>query len=140
MTGKTLITGAAGFIGSHLSERVHGDELLLVDDLSSGKLENIAHLLDDRCRFVNDRIGHALEDDPSLFDGVTRVFHLAAAVGVRRAVDDPLGTIRTNVAETDVVLEHAARTGAAVLMTSSAFGSIFVGASCPAAATRAASA
>ena len=119
MTGKTLITGAAGFIGSHLSERVHGDELLLVDDLSSGQFENIAHLLDDRCRFVHDRIGHALEDDPSLFDGVTRVFHLAAAVGVRRAVDDPLGTIRTNVTETDAVLEHAARTGAAVLITSS---------------------
>jgi UDP-glucose 4-epimerase len=121
VTGKTLITGAAGFIGSHLSERVRaaGGELLLIDDLSSGQMPNIAHLLDDRCRFVHDRVGRALEADPSLFDGVGRVFHLAAAVGVRRAIDDPLGTIHTNVTETDAVLEHAARAGAAVLVTSS---------------------
>lgn len=119
-TTKTIITGGAGFIGSHLAERLldAGQELILVDNFSTGRRSNIEHLLGDRCRVVEANAADALSDS-SLLDGVKRVFHLAAAVGVKLVVDDPAAMIRNNIDETDVVLRAAAKAGASVLITSS---------------------
>ena len=120
MPDVTLITGGAGFIGSHLAERLaaDGQRLLLVDDLSTGSRANVEPLLGADCRFVEASAGEAAADR-SLMRNVTRVFHLAAAVGVRLVVDDPAGMIRNNVDETDTVLRAAGEAGASVLITSS---------------------
>ncbi|MEO0515000.1 MAG: NAD-dependent epimerase/dehydratase family protein [Planctomycetota bacterium] len=119
-TPQTIITGGAGFIGSHLAERLldAGHRLILVDNLSTGRRSNIEHLLGDRCQLIEATAADALAD-PALLDGVKRVFHLAAAVGVKLVVDDPAAMIRNNIDETDVVLRAAAKAGAAVLITSS---------------------
>lgn len=120
MEPRTIITGGAGFIGSHLAERLAaaGHRLTLIDNLSTGRRENVAHLLGDRCELIEAEAGAVLTD-PEAMAGATRVFHLAAAVGVKLVVDDPAAMIRTNIDETDVVLRAAARAGAAVLVTSS---------------------
>ncbi len=120
MEPVTIITGGAGFIGSHLAERLlaAGQRLLLVDDLSTGREANVRHLLGDRCRLVQSRASDALRDK-ALMRGVDRVFHLAAAVGVRLVVDDPAAMIRNNIDETDAALRAAADAGASVLITSS---------------------
>lgn len=119
-TTKTIITGGAGFIGSHLAERLldAGQELILVDNFSTGRRSNIEHLIGDRCRVIEATAADALSD-VALLDGVKRVFHLAAAVGVKLVVDDPAAMIRNNIDETDVVLRAAAKAGASVLITSS---------------------
>ncbi|MEO1235378.1 MAG: NAD-dependent epimerase/dehydratase family protein [Planctomycetota bacterium] len=120
MEPRTVITGGAGFIGSHLAERLAaaGHRLTLVDDLSTGRRSNVEHLLGDRCELVEARAAEAVSR-PGFMDGVTRVFHLAAAVGVRLVVDDPAAMIRNNIDETDAVLRAAADAEAAVLLTSS---------------------
>lgn len=120
MEPTTIITGGAGFIGSHLAERLAsaGQKLILVDNLSTGRRSNIEHLLGDRCCLVEAPAAEAMRD-PALLRGVTRVFHLAAAVGVKLVVDDPAAMIRNNIDETDVVLRAAERIGASVLITSS---------------------
>lgn len=116
----TIITGGAGFIGSHLAERLAaaGQKLILVDNLSTGQRSNVEHLLGPRCTLVQAQAAEALTD-PALLRGVTRIFHLAAAVGVKLVVDDPAAMIRNNIDETDVVLRAAQRIGATVLITSS---------------------
>jgi UDP-glucose 4-epimerase len=117
----TIITGGAGFIGSHLAERLvaAGRRVVLVDDLSTGRRENVQRLLDgERCRLIEGKAARVLAD-PKTLDGVTHVFHLAAAVGVKLVVDNPAAMIRNNIDETDVVLRAAAGVGAAVLITSS---------------------
>lgn len=120
MPTKTLITGGAGFIGSHLAERLkaQGRQLILVDNLATGRRQNVEHLLDDRCRLVETTAGHAVQDR-ALMQGVREVYHLAAAVGVKLVVDDPAGMIRTNIDETHRVLEAAVEHDAAVLIASS---------------------
>ncbi|MEL7088286.1 MAG: NAD-dependent epimerase/dehydratase family protein [Planctomycetota bacterium] len=120
MEPRTIITGGAGFIGSHLAERLAeaGQRLTLIDNLSTGRRENIAPLLGDRCELIEARAGDVLAD-PSAMANVTRVFHLAAAVGVKLVVDDPAAMIRNNIDETDIVLRAAAKANAAVLITSS---------------------
>jgi UDP-glucose 4-epimerase len=106
---KALITGGAGFIGSHLAERLLGDdhEVVVIDDLSTGSIENIAHLKSDkRFSYVIDTV----TNEPllaELIDRVDVVFHLAAAVGVKLIVEQPVHTIETNVHGTEVVLKHA---------------------------------
>jgi UDP-glucose 4-epimerase len=106
---KALITGGAGFIGSHLAERLLqcGHEVGVIDNLSTGSIENISHLKSDsRFSYVIDTI-----DNESLLaewiDGSDVVFHLAAAVGVKLIVERPVHTIETNVHGTEVVLKHA---------------------------------
>lgn len=120
MTGKAIITGGAGFIGSHLATllKSQGVELILVDNLSTGRRENIAGLLDDRCRFIHADACEALADD-GLWAGVGQVYHLAAAVGVQRVLDDPAAMVHNNVEQTAGVLQAAKRAGASVLIASS---------------------
>lgn len=106
-----LITGGAGFIGSHLAERLleRGDQVMLMDNLSTGSMENIRHLK----KF--DRMHYFLEplDNRQLLaelvDESDVIFHLAAAVGVKLIVESPVRTIETNVNGTQMVLEAACR-------------------------------
>ena len=106
---KTLITGGAGFIGSHLAERLltDGHEVQVLDNLSTGSIDNISHLKG--TKGFTYRID-SVTNEPLLaemIDGSDVIFHLAAAVGVLLIVDQPVHTIETNVHGTEVVLEHA---------------------------------
>ena len=106
---KAFITGGAGFIGSHLAERLldGGHEVIVLDNLSTGSIDNIAHL--------KGRPGFSYTIDSvtnesllaELLDRSDVVFHLAAAVGVKLIVEQPVHTIETNVHGTEVVLKHA---------------------------------
>jgi len=106
---KALITGGAGFIGSHLAERLleDGHEVIVLDNLSTGSIDNIWHL--------KGRTGFSYTIDSvtnesllaELIDRSDVVFHLAAAVGVKLIVEQPVHTIETNVHGTEVVLKHA---------------------------------
>jgi UDP-glucose 4-epimerase len=108
---KAFLTGGAGFIGSHLAERLLalGHEVLILDNLSTGSIENIAHLKGSpRFSYVIDSVNN----EPLLAEMIDRcdvVFHLAAAVGVKLIVEQPVHTIETNVHGTEVVLKHAAK-------------------------------
>ena len=117
---RYLITGGAGFIGSHLATRLidRGDEVLVLDDLSTGSMDNIAHLVDGPG--FTYRIGSAL-DVPLVAECVDRcdvVIHLAAAVGVRLIVERPVHTIETNVKASEVVLAAAAKKQKLVVIAS----------------------
>jgi UDP-glucose 4-epimerase len=106
-----LITGGAGFLGSHLADRLleRGDEVLLMDNLSTGSMENIRHLK------KYDRMHYFLEPLENrqllaeLVDEADIIFHLAAAVGVKLIVESPVRTIETNVNGMQMVLEAACR-------------------------------
>ncbi len=116
-----LITGGAGFIGSHLAELLiaGGHRVTIVDDLSTGRKENLAALAGrPGFAFVRDSI----ENEPTvnlLMSQCDAVFHLASAVGVQLIVDQPVRTIQTTIHGTEVVLEAAHRFGRPVLITSS---------------------
>ena len=115
-----LITGGAGFIGSHLCELlVHkGHRVVAIDDLSTGRLENIRHLLPlPSFQFVREKINNALVLDRLTSEADT-VIHLAAAVGVKLIVEDPVHTIQTNIMGTEAVLTTANRYGCKVLLAS----------------------
>src|ERR1700752_1048934 len=106
---RALITGGAGFIGSHLSEALlaQGHEVLVLDNLSTGSFENIAHL---KGRAGFEYFIDSVENEPLLAELIDRrdvVFHSAAAVGVKLIVEQPVYTIETNVHGTEVVLKHA---------------------------------
>ena len=118
---RFLITGGAGFIGSHLAERIveRGDEVAVLDDLTTGSMDNIEHLVGNPA--FRYQIGSA-RDAPLVGEMVDRAdvtVHLAAAVGVRLVVERPVHTIVTNVEATQVVLNAAARKGKPVLLASS---------------------
>jgi UDP-glucose 4-epimerase len=117
---NVLITGGAGFIGSHLAERLleTGCEVTLVDDLSTGSLENIAHLLDrPGVRFVRETVRNEVSMTP-LVDRADRIYHLAAAVGVQLIVDRPVHTIETNIHGSEVVLNLANKFRRRILVAS----------------------
>jgi UDP-glucose 4-epimerase len=106
---RALITGGAGFIGSHLSESLlaEGHQVLVLDNLSTGSIDNIAHL---KGRPGFEYFIDSVNNEPLLAELVDRsdvVFHLAAAVGVKLIVEQPVYTIETNVHGTEVVLKHA---------------------------------
>lgn len=108
---RYLITGGAGFIGSHLAEHLlaRGEQVILLDDLSTGSIENIRHLKNDpRMSYFLEPIEnrHVLAE---LVDEADMVFHLAAAVGVRLIIESPVHTIETNVNGTQMVLEAACK-------------------------------
>jgi UDP-glucose 4-epimerase len=117
---RVLVTGGAGFIGSHLTERLlaRGDEVVVLDDLSTGSKENLASVAG-RKDFAL-RIGSALDAAAveAALAGCDAVVHLAAAVGVRLIVERPVHTIETNVNGTAVVLAAAAKRGAKLLLAS----------------------
>ena len=115
-----LITGGAGFIGSHLADALlaNGQQVTIIDDLSTGSMRNIAHLREHpRFRYV---IGSMLERPllAELVDEADRIFHLAAAVGVKLIVESPVRTIETNVQCTEALLTLAAKKQKKVLVAS----------------------
>jgi UDP-glucose 4-epimerase len=117
---RYLLTGGAGFIGSHLAERLldRGDHVVLLDNLSTGSVENIRHLKS------NDRLQHHFDDIENrqlvaeLVDDADIVVHLAAAVGVKLIVESPVRTIETNVNGTQMILEAACKKRKLVLTAS----------------------
>ena len=117
---KILITGGAGFIGSHLAER-HldlGDEVYIIDDLSTGSIANIQHLkIHPQFSYHIDSVNntHLMAE---LVDLCDVIYHLAAAVGVRLIMDSPVRTIETNIRCTEMVLALAETKRKRVLITS----------------------
>jgi UDP-glucose 4-epimerase len=117
---RALITGGAGFIGSHLAGKLlsSGWEVSVIDDLSTGSMTNIQHLKGEPgFQYIIDSVmnrGLLAE----LIDECDMVFHLAAAVGVRLIVESPIRTLRTNVQATELVLEAASKKKKKVLITS----------------------
>lgn len=117
---RALITGGAGFVGSHLAEALlgRGASVTVIDDLSTGTIENIQHLKG-RPRFscVVDSVTNR-RVMAELVDGADVVYHLAAAVGVRLIVESPVRTIETNVGGTEIVLEMVSKKQKTVVITS----------------------
>src|SRR5437660_2335964 len=106
---RALITGGAGFIGSHLAEALldAGHQVMVLDNLSTGSMDNIAHL---KGRAGFEYVIESVENEgllAELIDSSEVVFHLAAAVGVKLIVEQPVYTIETNVHGTEIVLKHA---------------------------------
>ena len=117
---RALITGGAGFIGSHLAETLmlQGHQVTVIDDLSTGRLENVAHLAKTQgFRCVIDSVTNESALMP-LVEQSDLVFHLAAVVGVKLVVEAPIHTINTNVNGTETVLKAADRFGKRVLVAS----------------------
>lgn len=117
---SVLVTGGAGFIGSHLVEALleRGEEVWVLDDLSTGNLQNIWHLFDHPCfHFIE---GSVLDETKlqEVMKPCRKVYHLAAAVGVKLVIQNPLGTLETNVRGTEMVLHYALRFGCKVLLAS----------------------
>ncbi|MET0929659.1 MAG: GDP-mannose 4,6-dehydratase [Aeromicrobium sp.] len=117
---RSVVTGGAGFIGSHLVELLlrRGDEVIVIDDLSTGSVDNLAAVnAHPRLRWIEGSV-----TDPVAVRratrGADRIFHLAAAVGVNLIVESPLASLRTNIHGTEVVLEAALESGSEVLLAS----------------------
>jgi UDP-glucose 4-epimerase len=117
---RVLITGGMGFVGSHLAEALlaAGHRVTVLDDLSTGQTENLSHLDgDERLRCVVGTVG-----DQRLLTSLVGesdvVYHLAAAVGVRLIVEEPIRSLQTNVLGTEAVLDAASRHGVKVLVAS----------------------
>jgi UDP-glucose 4-epimerase len=117
---KALLTGGAGFIGSHLSEALlaDGDEVYVLDDLSTGSVANVEHLLDNpRFHLVVDSVLHpAIVNE--LVNKADVVYHLAAAVGVKTIVEQPVRTLRVNLGGTETVLDACCKFRKPVLVAS----------------------
>jgi len=117
---RALITGGAGFIGSHLAEALlnEGHEVDIIDNLSTGSIRNIGHLKSHpKFKYVID----TLTNEPLLAELIDRndvIFHFAAAVGVKLIVEEPVHTIETNVHGTEVVLKHANKKKKKVIIAS----------------------
>ena len=117
---RVLVTGGAGFVGSHLAEALleRGDEVFIIDNLSTGSIDNVVHLKENpRFHYTIDSVSN----EPVLAELIDRcdiVVHLAAAVGVKLIVEQPVHTIETNVHGTEVVLKHANKKKKLVLIAS----------------------
>jgi UDP-glucose 4-epimerase len=114
---RTLVTGGAGFIGSHLCEALidRGDEVFVLDDLSTGKFENIEHI-----KGLTSVVDSVLNQDVvrEMVRDVDNVYHLAATLGVQKVVDEPILTIMNNIQGTEVLLEETCRYRKRLLITS----------------------
>ncbi len=113
-----LVTGGAGFIGSHLVERLiaRGDRVVVVDNLSTGRLSNLAGVDPSRLKFIHCNVSQAMREfKPGEF---AEIYHLAAAVGVRLVIEKPIHTIDTNVLETSALLQFASQTATPTLLAS----------------------
>ena len=117
---RSLITGGAGFIGSHLAEELlhRGDEVYIIDDLSTGAIDNVRHLKDHpKFHYHIDTV----TNEPvlaELVDTCDTIYHLAAAVGVKLIVESPVNTIETNVHGTEVILKLANKKKKKILIAS----------------------
>src|SRR5262252_5535707 len=123
---RYLITGGAGFIGSHLAEELlrRGHEVSCVDDLSTGSINNIRHLkTHDRFHYTVDTCSN-VQLMAELVDGVDVIYHLAAAVGVKLIVESPVRTIETNIRLTEIMLNlaHKKKRPTFVASTSEVYG------------------
>ena len=123
---RALLTGGAGFVGSHLADVLlaGGHQVMVLDDLSTGSIDNIAHL---KGREGFEYVIDTMMNEPLLAEMIDRcdvVFHLAAAVGVKLIVEEPVRTIETNVHGTEIVLKHASKKGRLVVIfsTSEVYG------------------
>jgi UDP-glucose 4-epimerase len=123
---KALLTGGAGFVGSHLADALlaRGHQVIVIDDLSTGAMDNLAHL---KGRPGFEYVIDSVMNEPLVAELVDRadvVFHLAAAVGVKLIVEAPVRTIETNVHGTEIVLTHASKKGRLVVIfsTSEVYG------------------
>lgn len=118
---KSLITGGAGFIGSHLAEELlnQGDDVYIIDDLSTGSIENIEHLKKEKnfFYFIDSISNKQLMAE--LVDKCEKIYHLAAAVGVKLIVESPVRTIETNITGTEIVLKLANKKKKLVIIASS---------------------
>ena len=117
----TLITGGAGFIGSHLTERLlgQGERVVVIDDFSTGSRDNLAFVADDSNLTVIEDTVTGCKPLGSLVADSSYVFHLAAAVGVDLVVQSPIRTIETNLKATEAILEAAAPSRTPMLLPSS---------------------
>ena len=117
---RILITGGAGFIGSHLAEKLleEGNNVYVIDNLSTGRLENIESFKD-KPKFLL-TIGSVLNRElmDKLISNVDQVYHLAAAVGVKYIIENPLLSLKTNIGGTDNVLELCNKYKAKALIAS----------------------
>jgi UDP-glucose 4-epimerase len=115
-----LVTGGAGFIGSHLVERLlsEGETVVVIDDLSTGRLENLSAVSgNEKLRVIQSKISTCAEL-AELAAGAKAIYHLAAAVGVELVVKSPIHTLETNLHETEVLLRAAAARQTPVLLAS----------------------
>jgi len=115
-----LVTGGAGFIGSHLVERLleAGESVVVIDDVSTGAWENLRMVQGHpRLRCIEAEVSRC-NDLPSLVSGAKAVYHLAAAVGVELVIHSPIRAIHTNLHQTEAVLETASKAGVPVLLAS----------------------
>ncbi len=117
---RILVTGGAGFIGSHLCEKLleHGCQVEALDDLSTGSIHNIEHLTkQDKFKLT---VGSVLDDQAVAIavDRADAVYHMAAAVGVRLIVENPVKTIETNISGTETVLRHVMKKRKPILVAS----------------------
>jgi UDP-glucose 4-epimerase len=116
----TVVTGGAGFIGSHLVERLlsEGKPVVVIDDLSTGNLDNLKSVADNPAlRVIETKVSGCTELD-QIVSGAESIYHLAAGVGVELVVNSPIHVLQTNLHETEVLLETAAAHGVPVLLTS----------------------
>ena len=123
---RALLTGGAGFVGSHLADALltNGYQVMVIDDLSTGSMDNLTHL---KGRPGFEYVIDTMMNEPltaELIDRADVVFHLAAAVGVKLIVEAPVRTIETNVHGTEIVLKHAAKKGKLTIIfsTSEVYG------------------
>ena len=117
---RILITGGAGFIGSHLAECLlaEGHHVAVIDNLSTGTIANIKHLkTNPRFEYSIETIMH-VPHLAEMVDDADCIYHLAASVGVQRIVDDPVEAITTNIRGTEIVLDLAGKKNKKVLITS----------------------
>jgi len=115
---RCLVTGGAGFIGSHLVERLvaRGDRVVVVDNLSTGRHSNLSAIDPARVQFIQRNVSDAMNGFlPGDFD---EIYHLAAAVGVRLVIEQPIHTIETNVLETSALLQYASHTRTPTMLAS----------------------
>ena len=121
MKKQVIVTGGAGFIGSHLVERLlaDGKPVVVIDDLSTGSLANLGAVKSHRqLRIIQARVSECGEL-AALVSKAESIYHLAAAVGVELVLDSPLQSIRTNLRETEAILEAASQYQVPLLLTSS---------------------
>ena len=131
---KILVTGGAGFIGSHLADRllVMGDEVYAIDDLSTGSLKNVDHLQDNpQFHLVVDTVLHEAVMNELVFK-CDQIYHMAAVVGVKQIMNRPVETLETNVKGTEMVLRLANRHKKKVIIasTSEVYGKVMDGDTC----------